>query len=193
MAAADETVFLWINGWVGTFSWFDNLIEVLVSDYFVPVGSALVLLAFWFIGGDPETRERNQKTVFVACTALGIASLTVLIINDFYFRPRPFDAHEAALLFYKPTDSSFPANPVAVVFAVAASVWWADRRVGTLLFVMASAFAFSRVYAGVHYPLDVISGAAIGIVVAYLISKLRILLEPLPTLVVRLARVFSLA
>ena len=193
MAEADATVFLWINGWVGTFSWFDNVMEVLVSDYFMPVGSALVLLAFWFMGGDPETRERNQKTVFVACSALAIASLTVFIINDFFFRPRPFVGHETALLFYKPTDSSFPANPVAVVFAIAASVWWADRKVGTLLYVMASVFAFSRVYAGVHYPLDLISGAAIGIVVAYLISKLRILLEPLPTIVVRLGRVFSLA
>ena len=41
MADADQALFLWINGWVGTFAPVDEAARWLVSDYLVPVGLAL--------------------------------------------------------------------------------------------------------------------------------------------------------
>lgn len=193
MAEADAKVFLWINNWVGHFSILDEIAKIVVSDYLIPAIFALILLGIWFGGAEPSTRERHQKAVFVATSALGIANLVVFIINSFYFRPRPFTHYEINLLFYQPTDSGFPANPMAVTFAIATAVWGANRKLGTILYLLAIFFALARVYAGVFYPLDVIAGAAIGIVVAYLMSKLRVLLEPLPTMVIKLARIFCLA
>ena len=193
MADADAQVFLWINGWVGHFSTLDAIAEIVVSDYLILVLCALTLLGIWFLGPDQATRERHQKAVFVAISALAISNLVVFIINAVYFRPRPFEQLEVNLLFYQPTDSSFPANPTAVTFAIAAGVWGANKKVGAFLYLLGTLLAFARVYAGVFYPMDVIAGAAIGIAVAYLVSKLRVLLEPLPTLVIKLARVFCLA
>ena len=40
------------------------------------------------------------------------------------------------------------------------------------LLVLAAAVAFSRVYVGVHYPLDVIGGAALGVLVSYALRAL---------------------
>lgn len=191
--AADEKLFLWINGWVGHWPLFDRVMSWVVSDYLVPVAFALVLVGLWFSGRDPEARRRYQIAVFVAMSSMGFASLAVFISNAVYFRPRPFVDHDVSLLFYQPTDSSFPANAMAATFAVAAAIWAVDRRVGALLYAGAALYAFSRVYAGVHYPLDVVAGAAIGIVVAWLVWRLRDLLEPLPTWVIKAFRILCLA
>ena len=193
MAHADEALFLWINGWAGRLAPFDRAIEWVVSDYLVPVALALTLLALWFAGDSAANRLRYQIGVLVALSAMALASWVVMINNWMYFRPRPFADLEVSLLFYEPTDSSFPANTAAATFAIAAAIWGVNRRVGSAALVAAGLFGFARVYAGVHYPLDILAGALIGVVTAMLVFKLKDLLEPLPTMVIRAARILCLA
>ena len=193
MAHADEKVFHWINGLAGHVSFFDRIIEWLVSDYMTPVALALVLVGLWFAGSDMLTRQMYQIGLFVALTSMALSSLAVYIINWQYFRPRPFVDHDVTLLFYQPTDSSFPANSMAATFGIAAAVWGVNRRIGTVLLIAATLYGFARVYAGVHYPLDIVAGALIAMVITFLVFKLKDLLEPLPTWVIKAARVLCLA
>ena len=193
MARADEVVFLWINGLVGAFRPLDAAIEWVVSDYFVPAAMALTLLGLWFAGRDSAARMRNQVGVLVALASMAIASGSVFALNVVYFRDRPFVDLDVSLLFYEPTNSSFPANSAAAMFGLAAAVWGIDRRLGTALTLLAALFGFSRVYAGVHYPLDIIAAAAIGFSAAWVSSKLRKLVEPLPTMAIKAARILCLA
>jgi undecaprenyl-diphosphatase len=193
MLQADEKVFLWINGLAGESAVIDWLMKLLVSDYLIPVSLALTLVGLWFVGNDRLVRQRHQIGVFAALAAMGFSSLAVYVINSAYFRPRPFAKYDVTLLFYQPTDSSFPSNVVAATFGLAAAVWGVNRRVGTALMVAAGIQGFARVYAGVHYPLDIIAGALIGIVIAFLVLKLRDLLGPIPVWVIKAARILCLA
>lgn len=193
MANADEALFTWINGWVGDVAALDSAMEWVVSDYLVPVSLVLTLVAMWFMGIDQAVRQRHQIGVLVALSSMAIASGLVMFANSLYFRDRPFVDLDVTLLFYEPTDSSFPANSAAAAFAVAAAVWAVNRRVGWALFAVAVLYGFARVYAGVHYPLDIVGGAVIGIGVAYAMHRVRRLIEPLPTAVIRAARVLCLA
>jgi len=194
MLSADARVFLWINGFVGKVALFDKLMTGLVNDYFVPVAMSLALVALWFWGREVAERENNQRAVLGAMIGLGIASLAIWILNIYYFRPRPFAEYESVnLLFYRPTDSSFPSNPAGVAFAIAIGVWLRNRRAGALLCCLAALFSFARVYTGVCYPLDVVGGALIGALCSYAIYWFLRLIEPLPTLVIKLARLFYLA
>ena len=193
LAHADEVVFLWINGLVGTFRPLDEAMEWIVSDYLVPAAMALTLLGLWFGGSASARRMRNQVGVLVALASMAIASGAVFALNGVYFRDRPFVDLDVSLLFYEPTDSSFPANSAAAMFGLAAAVWGIDRRLGAALTLMAALFSFSRVYAGVHYPLDIVAAAAIGFVAAGVTLKLRRLVEPLPTMVIKAARILCLA
>ena len=193
MAKADEAVFLWLNGLVGKLPFFDRIVELVVSDYLVPVSLALALVGLWFAGGDKLTRQRYQIGVFVALSAMALSSLAVFTINAAYFRPRPFVDPEVTTLFYAPTDSSFPSNPAAAAFAIAVAVWVVNRRLGSVLLAAAALYGFARVYAGVHYPLDIVSGALIAIVVTFLTFKIKDLLDPIPTWVLKVGRIFCVA
>jgi undecaprenyl-diphosphatase len=190
---ADAAVFLWLNQWVGHFPAWDAVLEVFISDYFAPSALSLCLLGMWFAGRDARERDRYQRATIRAMIALGLASLAVLIINQHFFRARPFIDHEVTLLFYRPTDSSFPANPAAVAFAMASGIWEGNARVGLLFAIFATVWSVGRVYAGVFYPLDILGGAAIGITISYLVGRALRLIEPLPTIVLRVAGMLHLA
>ena len=196
MANTDETLFLWINGLAGRVAPVDEVVQLLVSDYLVPVGLMLVLVGLWFTGDGLPARQRQQIGIYVALASMALSSLVVMIVNSMYARPRPFDGiegHEVTVLFYQPTDPSFPSNPAAATFGMAAGMWGVNRPVGAVMLGVAGLFAFSRVYSGVHYPSDVVAGALIGCVVAFLVFQVKRLLGPLPEWTLKAVRIVCLA
>ncbi len=189
----DTEIVLWLNQWAGRFAVLDAVEKLIVSDYFIPVCFALCLMGSWFVGQDVSARDGRQRAVLTALASVGFASLVVLILNQYYFRERPFVDHDITVLLYQPTDSSFPAHPAAVAFAMASAVWQRSRKLGTFLYALAGLWGLSRVYGGVFYLSDVIGGAVIGVVMSYLIAWAYRLIEPVPTMVLRAARKLHLA
>jgi membrane-associated phospholipid phosphatase len=61
-----------------------------------------------------------------------------------------------------PHSGAFPSGHASVAFACATVIAWRVPRLGVPAFVLAAAIAWSRVYVGVHWPLDVLGGAALG-------------------------------
>jgi len=193
MNSIDATLLIWLNGFSGSIKVFDDLMRLIASDYLMPLVFSLSMFGLWFSGKTSSQRMTYQSTALIGISALSISNVVVWLINSLWNRPRPFLDHpdELNLLFYSPTDPSFPANPVAIGFAVAMAAWMVNRKFGLWLFAVASLFGFSRVYAGVFYPTDIVAGALVGIAVYGFTSYLRRALEPLVTMVVRLARGLS--
>lgn len=187
----DEALFAAINGLAGRFLPIDYPLRGFAGDYLVPVSLSLLLLGLWFSLSTPW--GQNQRAVMAAGLALGLANLSVKVLNWFYFRPRPFDEVPVNLLFYRPHDSSFPSNAAAVGFSIAIAVMLYNRRASRLFFLLAFLFAFSRVYVGVHYPLDFLGGMAIGLASGYTASKLLRWLEPWPSRLLSLVQKLYLA
>ena len=188
----DAAIVEWLNSGVGHFAWWDAIIQAIVSDYLVPVFGSLVLLGFWFWGTYPS-RLQNQLTTITGTIAVGFANLVTLQINNAYFRVRPFVEHDLDLLFYKPTDSSFPANAAAIGFAIATAVFLRRRRLGLVLYGMAAFYGFARVYAGVHYPSDVLAGASIGLTMALVAYGIVLVSSPITRRILNVWRAFYLA
>ena len=190
----DLEIVTWLNRLVGRHDWMDAIGEALVSDYLIPVMLILGLMWLWFSTDEPASSGLlAKKTVIAAILAMAFANLAVLVLNEVYFRPRPFTEVELNLLFYRPTDSSFPSNPAALSFALAFSVLQRQRGLGLALLALATIWSFSRVFAGVFYVTDVAAGAAMGVIIAWVAAQLLRWLEPLPTAVVRLIRTLHLA
>ena len=79
-------------------------------------------------------------------------------------RPRPFQTYPGAvqLLIQEPASWSFPSGHSAASFAAATVIFAYFRRWGAAALGLAALIAFSRVFLFVHYPTDVLAGAALG-------------------------------
>jgi undecaprenyl-diphosphatase len=120
---------------------------------------------------------RRWGVLLLTFVAVAVADWTATAIKALVDRPRPPLRYPTPkTLVPLPHDASFPSGHAATSFAAATMLSFAFPRVAPALFVLASAVAFSRVYVGVHYPLDVIGGAALGVLVA---TALRLLVTNL--------------
>ncbi|MDX6506656.1 MAG: hypothetical protein QOG06_1300 [Gaiellaceae bacterium] len=81
-----------------------------------------------------------------------------------YPEPRP--------LVHTPHSGAFPSGHASAAFASATVIAWASPRLAWPAFVLAAAIAWSRVYVGVHWPLDIVGGAVLGTLVATALLKL---------------------
>ncbi len=79
-------------------------------------------------------------------------------------RPRPFVADPGGVHLFAAhaADASFPSDHATAAFAIATAVLLRDRRWGTFVLALAALLAAGRVAIGVHYPSDVLAGAALG-------------------------------
>lgn len=170
----DQQLFLFVNSFVGKSVIFDNLARLLVNEYFIPTLLSLIMFGLWFYWGNVNDKNLNQKSVVLAVLAIGLGSLIVVsVLNSFFERPRPFDVLDTNLLFYKPTDPSFPSNSAVVAFALAASIFVADRKLGFLALLTAAFYGFLRVFVGVHFPSDVLVGAIVGVLSVATINRFQ--------------------
>jgi undecaprenyl-diphosphatase len=65
-----------------------------------------------------------------------------------------------------PHSGAFPSGHASTAFACATVLAWASPALRAPAVVLAAAIAWSRVYVGVHWPLDVLGGAALGVLVS---------------------------
>lgn len=89
-------------------------------------------------------------------------------------RDRPSAVYaEPETLLEAPTTPSFPSGHATVAFASAVTLAFAVPRLRWPLLGLAALVAFSRVWVGVHFPLDVVGGAVLGAAIAIALRWLR--------------------
>lgn len=121
----------------------------------------------------------RRLALHLAAVVVSQATL-VVVLKRLVGRPRPCASIVGvhALVFHTPTDPSFPSGHAAGAFSVAtflALVTLARgrdattalslaraRAIAAALFATAAAIALSRVVLGMHFPIDVSAGAALG-------------------------------
>ena len=120
---------------------------------------ALVLALVW----------RRWGILALTVAAVLIADLTATGLKDLFDVQRPSGRYPLPRpLIHAPTDPSFPSGHAATSFAGATILSVVAPRFAPAWIVLACAIAFSRVYVGVHYPLDIVGGAVLGVAIALL-------------------------
>ncbi|TVY08878.1 undecaprenyl-diphosphatase [Paenibacillus cremeus] len=170
MLQLDYQLFQWINGLAVKLPLFNPLIRFLAEDaeYLFYIG----VLIYWLIRTEAN-RRMIVEAMTSACIALGLSGL----IGMEFYRDRPFVAHQVIQLIHHAANASFPSDHAIGAFVIATSIWLTRKKEGSVWFVLAAGIGLSRIWAGVHYPSDILAGAAIGGCVAGLVhvilTKLR--------------------
>ena len=115
---------------------------------------------------------KTRKAGFVSLVAMLLGLLcTNVILKHLVGRTRPWLVVEGLLPLVEEHDpNSFPSGHTCAAFA-AASAWWRTlprRWMKVTGLVMAVLMGFSRLYVGVHFPNDVLAGAAVGLLCGWL-------------------------
>lgn len=112
------------------------------------------------------------------CGGMLLLTLTItfflgeFVLKPIIARPRPFiDNPNVLLLIPPPNGYSCPSNHASSSFAVAAMLCFYEKKSGIAALVLASLIAFSRIFLFVHYPTDVLLGAAMGILCSVLLYR----------------------
>ncbi len=101
--------------------------------------------------------------VFKLMLALTISLTVSWAIGHLYPHDRPFVAGVGYNFLHHAADDSFPSDHGTVSFTFAlAFLFWHRLWSGALLMAIAAAIAWSRVYLGVHWPLDMVGGLLAG-------------------------------
>ncbi len=130
----------------------------------------------FFIGLVLFVKDRQQRIAVILYTLLSYFvgyGLILKTINYFLYRDRPFVSGNFAPLVDVAPTASMPSGHALTFFLLSTIVYLVvSRRVGSWLYVFAFLIGLGRVYVGVHYPLDVLAGALIGIACALGVRKI---------------------
>ncbi len=88
-------------------------------------------------------------------------------------RPRPAETQGLTVQVRAPFGGySFVSNHATNMFSLAAFLSIIFPTVAVPVYAIATLVGYSRVYSGVHFPLDVICGALLGMLIGYMFAKL---------------------
>src|SRR6516164_3733307 len=131
---------------------------------FLPIG---IVIAIVLIAGYVVAWTRSVLPLAAGAAAAGAAWALANAAKVIANRPRPYQVVADAVLRQPPAHgTSFPSSHTAVTVAVViAFVPFLPRALAAAAIAYAVLLGWSRVYLGVHYPLDVLGGAGIGMAV----------------------------
>ncbi len=171
----DQKLFLYLNG-LGSPAWDGFWMAVTNKFTAIPLYFLLLVVSYRFFG--------LKKTLWLCLAIALMITVTDQLSNFFKLgvqRLRP--CHELSLQpamrlvkgycggkfgYY----SAHASNSMAVAFFFTVLLGKNYRLAGPLLILWALAVAYSRIYIGVHYPLDVVSGALAGLLIGWLFARL---------------------
>ncbi|NUR96417.1 MAG: phosphatase PAP2 family protein [Kribbellaceae bacterium] len=159
-----ENWFTAVNQFSQATPWLHTAARV-YAQFGIGVFCGLLLLSWWLARAD-----RDLVRVAAALWA-PIGMLLALWVNQFlvaaFAEPRPYTVlPDALILVAHSPDYSFPSDHAVMAGAVAAGVLVAHRKLGLITSLLAVLMAFTRVYVGAHFPLDVAVGLLVGAGVA---------------------------
>jgi len=182
--AFNQSLFLQINAGVDTPSWAVDTAIVFADDliYLIPV--LLVVLWLW---GDGGRRNQAIKACLVTLLALGANQ----VIGFVWQHPRPFMIGLGHAWIPHAADSSFPSDHLTVFSGIGLTLLFGGAlRLAAAVLAAGFVVAWTRVFLGLHFPLDMAGAVAVTGVAYVVVSPLwRMAGGPLTSLAEKLYRV----
>lgn len=125
-------------------------------------------LYYWF------SREKENRIMIISGGfSFVLAEIMGKLAGQLHSNNQPFaELNHVNQLIQKAVDNSFPSDHTILLFSICFSIWLVRKKSGFLWMILAFCTGISRIGVGVHYPFDVLVGAAIAMLSAYIIYVL---------------------
>lgn len=173
LSSLNNTLFLWINASVTPPPMLLKSAIFISHDF---IGVYIFLLTILLIKSSLNYKKAYLNSVCMVLIAVCIAT----IIDHFYYHPRPFAVALGHLLISHGATNSFPSHHMLTVSTLALSfLYQGYKKLGIVGVLVAILVGWSRIYLGVHFPLDILGGffIALFIVILYTQGKKILLLK----------------
>ncbi|MBI4067414.1 phosphatase PAP2 family protein, partial [Candidatus Gottesmanbacteria bacterium] len=116
----------------------------------------------------------DKRDLFTVILSLIITILSVdIVIKNIFRRARPDVSISEPIVFLGRVSSySFPSSHAAFAFAGAYILSRKHKKGKIFYYLLAMLIAFSRIYLGKHFPIDVVVGSGVGMVIGYISVEL---------------------
>jgi undecaprenyl-diphosphatase len=165
----DRIIFSFLNQ--GLSNQFLDWIMPVITDWDKTILGRLLIISiviFLLWKGDPKKR---MLVPLLFLTLIITDQLNSSVLKNMIARPRPCHLVDGAyiienvrLLVSCGSGFSFPSSHAANSFAIATLLSIYYQKLSWLFILLAAIVGFSRIYVGVHFPLDVIGGAVVGVI-----------------------------
>ena len=126
------------------------------------VGGLALLLS---LAGPAPLRRRLLQ----ALLAVAIGALLAGLVHRFWPQPRPFMLDLGPLWLDHAARAGLPSSHATGMFSLGFALWLqGGRRLGGVLLLLGALVGWSRVYLGVHFPLDILAALPVGWLAAWL-------------------------
>ena len=122
----------------------------------------------------PGARRHAWRRIAVAAAASAAVALAIgAVLSHLVDRARPFVSDPGGVHQFTrhAADAGFPSDHATAAFAIATAIVLRNRRWGIVALALATLLALTRVAIGVHYPSDVLAGAALGAATAIALHR----------------------
>lgn len=134
--------------------------------FYVNASEALFVatLAVVFLAARGAAHAAWRRASVAAVLSAGLGLAVGKAISELVDRARPFvaDPHGVHLFSGHAADPGFPSDHATAAFAIAVAILLRKREWGMVALALAAVLSVGRVALGVHYPSDVLAGAALG-------------------------------
>ena len=163
----DLNFFNFIHGLAGKWQFFDWF-GIFLANY---LGYLLILAVLILILKQIGWQRKIYFFSFISLSLILSRGIIAEAIKFFAARPRPF-----SILNFQPlidangVNTSMPSGHAAFYFALATAIFFLNKKMGLYFGGAAILMGIARIFVGVHWPTDILTGAAVGIASAFIIK-----------------------
>lgn len=116
-------------------------------------------------------KQKWREILFVFFSSL-LAWTVGYLLKNIFLELRPFLALPDVIPLWVESGYAFPSGHSTAFMALGFSIFLIHKKVGYLFILSALMIGVTRIMAGVHYPVDILGGFALGILIAYIINRI---------------------